>query len=69
MAGLGWLYPAGAADDPYAPYNVVLCSICGDEFHPPEMDEHMQDEHGISYDPDDFDLGKDDQDYGDYYYD
>tara|TARA_R110002051_G_scaffold21001_3_gene56375 strand:+ start:285 stop:464 length:180 start_codon:yes stop_codon:yes gene_type:complete len=28
MAGLGYEYPAGAAEDPNAPYNEKICEVC-----------------------------------------
>jgi hypothetical protein len=28
MSGLGYEYPAGAAEDPNAPYNEQICEVC-----------------------------------------
>lgn len=35
-------YPAGAANDPYAPYNYVACPDCDEEMPAPEMRDHLE---------------------------
>jgi len=29
MSGLGYEYPAGASEDPNAPWNELVCDVCG----------------------------------------
>lgn len=41
---LGWDYPAGAENDPNAPWNqpdIEACDDCGDEHDPDDLVEHF----------------------------
>jgi|TARA_R110000823_G_scaffold217499_1_gene346815 hypothetical protein len=39
MIELGYEYPAGAANDPNAPYNEQVCDGCGSTCDPADLDE------------------------------
>ncbi len=39
MSGFGYEYPAGAAEDPNAPWNEQVCDSCGFTFKPEDLNE------------------------------
>jgi|TARA_R110002020_G_scaffold189634_2_gene388920 hypothetical protein len=43
MSGFGYEYPAGAANDPNAPWNQQVCDRCGYEVDSPNEDGICED--------------------------
>lgn len=39
MSGFGYEYPAGAEEDPNAPWNDQVCDSCGFTFKPEDLNE------------------------------